>query len=86
MTDFGQLIVVLATCIGSTVGVCAYLLKQQQREREHSEVRADARTDKLFSMMDDRVKEQTEVLRELTQAMRDLSSRMDHIEKKIDKG
>lgn len=84
MTDFGQLVLVLATCISSTIGVCVYLLKQQQKERERSEDRADQRIDKLFTMLDDRVKEQTDVLRDLAQAMNGLSSRMDHLERKID--
>lgn len=73
MTDFGQLITVLVSCLSATIGVCVYLLKQQQKERERQEERADLRIDKLFTMLDNRVEEQTDVIRELNRTMHDLS-------------
>lgn len=88
MNDFGQLVVVLASCLSATIGVCVYLLKTQQKERERQEVRADARIDKLFTMLDSRVHEQTEVIRELNgsigelaTAMKELGNRVEHLEK-----
>jgi uncharacterized coiled-coil protein SlyX len=88
MSEFGHLVIVLASCLSATIGVCVYLLKQQQKERERQEARADGRIDKLFSMLDARVGEQTEVIRELNgsiielgKAMRDLGDRVEHLEK-----
>jgi uncharacterized coiled-coil protein SlyX len=79
---------VLASCLSATIGVCVYLLKQQQKERERQDARADGRIDKLFLMLDTRVCEQTEVIRELNgsivelgKAMRDLGDRVEHLEK-----
>lgn len=36
-TDFPQFLAVLAASISSTIGVCVYLLRTQQKEREASE-------------------------------------------------
>jgi uncharacterized coiled-coil protein SlyX len=92
MSEFGHLVIVLASCLSATIGVCVYLLKQQQRERERQDARADGRIDKLFLMLDARVGEQTEVIRELNgsiielgKAMRDLGDRVEHLEKSHNK-
>jgi uncharacterized protein HemX len=88
VSEFGQLVIVLASCLSATIGVCVYLLKQQQRERERQEERADSRIDKLFSMIDGRVEEQINIIRELNgsivdlgKAMRELGERVAHLEK-----
>lgn len=73
MTEFGQLVTILVSCLSATIGVCVYLLKTQQKERERTEERNDARLDKLFGMIDGRVHEQTEVIRELNNTLQELS-------------
>ena len=92
MSEFAQLVTVLVSCLSATIGVCVYLLKTQQRERERTEERNDARLDKLFGMLDSRGQEQTEVIRELnntlqelSDAVRDQSHRLEAVEVAIGK-
>jgi uncharacterized protein HemX len=85
VTDFAQLITVLGAGVTTTIGVCVYLLKTQQKEREkereqerlerqRQDERSDQRIDKLFGMIDNRVHEQTEVIRTLNNTMQELSN------------
>lgn len=73
MTEFGQLVTILVSCLSATIGVCVYLLRTQQKERERTEERNDARLDKMFGMLDARGQEQTEVIRELNNTLQELS-------------
>lgn len=73
MTEFGQLVTILVSCLSATIGVCVYLLRTQQKERERTEERNDARLDKMFGMLDARGQEQTEVIRELNTTLQELS-------------
>ena len=83
-TDFPQFLAVLATSITSTIGVCVYLLRSQQKERERAEERADKRIDRMFDILDKRIAEQTEVLREVSDTHRELSASIRDLTERID--
>lgn len=69
MNQFGELITVLATCITTTIGVCVYLLRAQQKERERQEDRADKRIDELLGLFRRAVDQQTEATEQQTTAI-----------------
>ncbi len=71
---FGQLFAVLATGLGSTIGVCVYLIRQQAAERDRWQKRADERTDQMLQWMQNQQTELLEVQREMRQTLEDLTS------------
>lgn len=86
LNEWGQLF----AGIGTTIGVCVWLLKAQQKERERQEERSEKRIDQMFKLLDDNAKETNEIQRELTSAIqglnegfRSIDSRLQKIEKTI---
>lgn len=82
--QFLELIAVVGTGIASTIGVCVWLLKTQQAERERTEERSTRLSERMFGMLDERIREQTNVLREVSMTQRELSSSIRELTERIE--